>query len=319
MAESPSDDQWINDMLASALSKAPEGPDSGIPLVDVPPPEHRTLDPVVETPAAANVPAEDTFTRTTAAGAATPDPVVRATTPSQPTAAEPGLVDASVADFPAPSIEPASSAAFAPTGVLDTPIPDALVDDLPDDEAVAAADDELPPESNAVRSIIEWIVVLVGAVAVALLLRAFLFQAFWIPSESMETTLLKQDRVLVNKLSYRLHDVNRGDVVVFRRPDDEQAEIRDLIKRVIGLPGETVSARDNTIFINDQPLIEPYLAADEVIEDFGPTLVPDGEVFVMGDNRDRSLDSRFFGTVEEERIVGRAFVLFWPLNRIDSL
>ena len=90
------------------------------------------------------------------------------------------------------------------------------------------------------RFIAEWVVVLVGAVAFALVLRVALFQAFWIPSESMESTLQLQDRVLVNKVSYRLHDVNRGDVVVFRRPDEEQAEIRDLIKRVIGLPGEKV-------------------------------------------------------------------------------
>jgi len=125
--------------------------------------------------------------------------------------------------------------------------------------------------------------------------------------------------VLVNKLSYRLHEVNRGDVVVFRRPDEEQAEIRDLIKRVIGLPGETVEGRDNAIFVDGNKLIEPYLDPSEVISEFGPVTVPEGEMFVMGDNRDESYDSRFFGTVAEDRIVGRAFVLFWPLNRIGTL
>ncbi len=169
------------------------------------------------------------------------------------------------------------------------------------------------------RFVGEWVVVLVGAVAFALVLRAALFQAFWIPSESMESTLQLQDRVLVNKVSYRLHDVNRGDVVVFRRPDDEPAEIRDLIKRVIGLPGETVEGRDNAVWINGQRLDESYLADDEVILPFGPITVEDGHVFVMGDNRDESLDSRFFGAVPEDRIVGRAFVLFWPIDRVGFL
>lgn len=169
------------------------------------------------------------------------------------------------------------------------------------------------------RFVGEWVVVLVGAVAFALVLRAALFQAFWIPSESMESTLQLQDRVLVNKVSYRLHDVNRGDVVVFRRPDDEPAEIRDLIKRVIGLPGETIEGRDNAVWINGQRLEESYLADDEVILPFGPVTVEEGHVFVMGDNRDESLDSRFFGTVPEDRIVGRAFVLFWPIDRAGFL
>ncbi len=180
-------------------------------------------------------------------------------------------------------------------------------------------DDDDGGQASFGRFVAEWVVVLVGAVAFALVLRVALFQAFWIPSESMETTLQLQDRVLVNKLSYRLHDVNRGDVVVFRRPDDEQAEIRDLIKRVIGLPGDVVEGRDNSVWINGQRLEESYLADDEVILPFGPITVEDGHVFVMGDNRDMSLDSRFFGTVPEERIVGRAFVLFWPLDRIGFL
>jgi signal peptidase I len=173
--------------------------------------------------------------------------------------------------------------------------------------------------SEATRNALEWAVVLVGAVLVALLLRASLFQAFWIPSESMETTLLTNDRVLVNKVSYRLHDINRGDIVVFERPDDEPGAIRDLIKRVIALPGETVEARDGSIFINGQRLVEPYLDEGVITDDFSPTVVPEGEIFVMGDNRGNSQDSRWFGTVSEERVVGRAFVLFWPIGRVGSL
>ncbi len=165
------------------------------------------------------------------------------------------------------------------------------------------------------RTIGEWLVVLIGAVAVALLLRTFVLQAFWIPSESMEHTLQAGDRVLVNKLSYRLHEVNRGDIVVFVRPDEQQGEIRDLIKRVIGIEGDVVEGRDNQVFVNGVTIVEPYLASGEFIGDFAPVEIPAGEVFVMGDNRDESYDSRFFGTVSTDRIVGRAFVLFWPMGR----
>lgn len=185
-----------------------------------------------------------------------------------------------------------------------------------DDEDV----DDLDLDSESTRNAVEWAVVLVGAVLVALLLRASLFQAFWIPSESMETTLLVDDRVLVNKVSYQLHDVHRGDVVVFARPDNDPAEIRDLIKRVVGLPGETVEGRGGSVYINGMRLEESsYLDVGVVTEDFEPVVVPENEVFVMGDNRGNSTDSRVFGTVSEERIVGRAFVLFWPVNRIGSL
>lgn len=180
-------------------------------------------------------------------------------------------------------------------------------------------DDDLELRSDATRNALEWAVVLVGAVLVALVLRAALFQAFWIPSESMETTLLINDRVLVNKLSYKLHDVHRGDVVVFVRRDDEPGEYRDLIKRVIGLPGDTVESRDNVVYVNGAKMVEPYLDPGITTSNFGPVVVPEDQVFVMGDNRNESYDSRNFGTIEEDRIVGRAFVLFWPVNRVSWL
>ena len=195
--------------------------------------------------------------------------------------------------------------------------PDELhYDDYFDDDE---DDDLVDATSTITRNALEWAVVLVGAVLVALLLRASLFQAFYIPSESMEATLSINDRVLVNKVSYRLHDINRGDIVVFARPDDQQGDIRDLIKRVIALPGETVEAKDNELYINGQRLIEPYLDEGVVTTNFGPTVIPEGQIFVMGDNRTESYDSRLFGPIEEDRVVGRAFVLFWPLNRAGSL
>ncbi|MGB5760799.1 MAG: signal peptidase I [Acidimicrobiales bacterium] len=198
-------------------------------------------------------------------------------------------------------------------------------DEYDDDVDLLDHDEDEPQESgSARRNAIEWAVVLVGAVLLALILRAVLLQAFWIPSPSMESTLLVRDRVLVNKVSYRLHDINRGDVIVFRRTDDEIARNpelpRDVIKRVIALEGETITIADNKVFIDDRELSEPYLDEGVVTSDFGPEVVPDGHVFVMGDNRELSLDSRFeTGPISQDRVVGRAFFLFWPLNRLGSL
>ena len=203
---------------------------------------------------------------------------------------------------------------------LGTPLEEEAADTSTEESAEEDnSDAEEPPGSPLRQVVAEWAMVLVGAVLVALVLRALLFQAFWIPSESMEMTLQVDDRVLVNKVSYRLHDVNRGDVVVFERPDYEQGQIRDLIKRVIGLGGDVVEGEDNAIYINGERLIEPYLLPETFTGDFGPVEVPEGHVFMMGDNRTQSFDSRFFGTVDTDKIVGRAFVLFWPLDRVGAL
>lgn len=177
---------------------------------------------------------------------------------------------------------------------------------------------------SAARSIAEWLFVVLGAVLAALLVKTFLFQAFRIPSESMVPTLEVGDRVLVNKLSYRLHDVNRGDVVVFTRPAGLQetgaAQPEDLIKRVVAVGGDTVVAREGVVYVNDQPIVEPYLPEGTATFRLDtPVKVPDGEVFVMGDNRENSQDSRFFGTVREDTIIGRAFVRMFPFSRFSSL
>ncbi len=179
--------------------------------------------------------------------------------------------------------------------------------------------EEIDDQPGPVRVLAEWIAVFVGAFLVAIILRYFVIQSFYIPSESMESTLTENDRVLVNKLSYRLHDVNRGDVIVFRRDPNTPGDTDDLIKRVIGLPGETVEIRAGAVYIDGLLLDEPYLDPDVVMDDYPSTPVPDDEFFVMGDNRDQSFDSRWIGTIPRGRIVGRAFVLFWPLNRVDAL
>jgi len=147
-----------------------------------------------------------------------------------------------------------------------------------------------------------------------------MFQAFFIPSGSMEPTLKVNDRVLVNKLSYKLHPIHRGDIVVFKRPPSEASDptIKDLIKRVIGLPGETIEERAGYVYINGVQLKEPYLPPDAqgVTTSLPPLKIPANQYFVMGDNRTNSKDSRFIGTIPRSLIVGRAFIRVWPLSKI---
>ncbi len=181
----------------------------------------------------------------------------------------------------------------------------------------------------------EWVVLVVAAVVIALVIKTFLFQAFYIPSESMVPTLKVGDRVLVNKLSYRLHDVHRGDVVVFEsdpNPRWRRAGIKDLVKRVVGLPGETVTQCEGThVCIDGRRLQEDYLPEGTVteIESTPPGCLadspPDGchvpkdHYFVMGDNRLASSDARAHGPIVDDSIVGRVFVRMWPVTRIDFL
>ncbi len=166
----------------------------------------------------------------------------------------------------------------------------------------------------------EWLILVAASLAVALVVRGFLIQAFYIPSESMVPTLVKNDRVLVNKLSYKLHDVHRGDIVVFKAPPGAAtAQVKDLIKRVVGLPGETIEGRNGGILINGQPLDEPYLPPDVRSRDFPPEKIPPDKIYVLGDNRQDSRDSTFFHAIDEKNIVGRAFVKIWPLNDLGLL
>jgi len=203
--------------------------------------------------------------------------------------------------------------------------------------------------SSDLRTILEWLAVIVAALSVALLIKAFVLQAFWIPSVSMETTVNEGDRILVNKVSYRLHEVRRGDLVVFKKLPGTGGNTDDLIKRAIALPGETIEVRDDgRIWIwgagetpeDAKRLEEPYLSPDDAFLNVpnsasdpsafghencanGPsptrcTLGPES-YFMMGDNRNLSQDSRSFGPIPEENIVGRAFLRIWPIGDIDSL
>lgn len=170
------------------------------------------------------------------------------------------------------------------------------------------------------RQIIEWVVLIACALAIALVIKTYLFQAFYIPSPSMVPTLEVGDRVLVNKLSYHLHPVHRGDIVVFKAPPGvESADIQDLVKRVIGLPGDTVQGRGGHIYIDGRLLKEPYLPAGTESKVFGPYTVPAHEYYVLGDNRPTSKDSTVFGPIRRSLIVGRVFVRIWPLGRLGFL
>jgi signal peptidase I len=168
------------------------------------------------------------------------------------------------------------------------------------------------------RWAIEWGLVLLVAIGVAFGVRAFVVQSYFIPSASMEPTLLVGDRILVDKLSYHLHAVHRGDIVVFATPPKEVANpgISDLVKRVIGLPGEVVSSSKGRVDINGKPLAEPWLPKGTVTTGIMTQTVPANEYFVMGDNRSDSQDSRFFGPISRSLIVGRVFVRVWPLSRV---
>ncbi len=196
-------------------------------------------------------------------------------------------------------------------------------------EIDAAAVDiaEPMPKASVARVIREWAMVIAVALGVALLIREFAVAPFSIPSGSMHETLLEDDRILVNKFSYRLHDVHRGDVVVFEKPpgvDFHDDRIKDLIKRVIGLPGDVVQIRDCQVFVNGQQLDEPYINGDctqpgnasSDPDGDGRIVVPERSYFVMGDNREpgQSNDGRFWGFVDENLIVGRAFVVVYPLG-----
>jgi signal peptidase I len=192
-----------------------------------------------------------------------------------------------------------------------------------DDRDGEAEDTDAQPRRRWRRTILEWLGVIGGGIAIALLVEAFLIQAFWIPSPSMEPTLDVGDRVLVNKLSYDFHDVNRGDVVVFERPPGastgENGEIKDLIKRVIAVGGDTIEARDGNVYVNGKQIEENYLEPGTPTDNLPLTTIPDDRVFVMGDNRANSEDSRIFGPIDEDDIVGRAFIRVLPITDIGWL
>lgn len=186
-----------------------------------------------------------------------------------------------------------------------------------------------------IRETIEAVLI---AFVIAMVIRTFVIQAFKIPSGSMESTLLVGDHILVNKFLlgtpvdipftnitlFRMPGLKkpeRGDIIVFKYPQDPK---RDFIKRVIGLGGDVIESRDKNIFVNGRKVVESYAQhVDGDIkpremdrrDNFGPVVVPQGEVFVMGDNRDQSYDSRFWGFVNDNEIKGKAMIIYWSWDQ----
>jgi signal peptidase I len=193
------------------------------------------------------------------------------------------------------------------------------------DTAAEASPAPPPPARSRRRVGVDWLVLGVAALGAAFLLRMFVIQQFAVEGQSMLGTLHSGDRVIVNKLSYRLHDPRHGDIVVLKDVK-ESLEIRDLIKRVIALPGETIEYRDCQLYLDGVRITESYLdprlvSADHCGDSQAPVEVEPGHVFVMGDNRSASLDSRTLaiGQIPFDHLIGRAFVVVWPSANWDWL
>ena len=156
--------------------------------------------------------------------------------------------------------------------------------------------------------------------AIALGFHTFVAQVRYIPSESMEPTLAVGDKLIVEKLSYNFHAPEQGDIVVFKATPALKAQTlkEDLIKRVIGLPGDVVEVKGSQVFVNGQALDEPYVA-ESAGYGYGPATVPPEEYFVLGDNRNHSYDSHYWGFVPRENIIGHAALRFYPLTRMGTL
>jgi signal peptidase I len=200
----------------------------------------------------------------------------------------------------------------------------------PDPATGATGEGTQPDDRPSSRWILELVSVVVVAILVAVLLRTFVVATYSIPSGSMEPTLQIGDRIVVNKLSYDLHGVDRGNIVVFTTPPNEDCAgppVADLVKRVIGLPGEIISLQDGNVYIDGRLLPEPFLPANLRSDTYpGPSgnayalhhayRIPEGDVYVMGDNRPESCDSRYWGPIRESTIVGKVDLRIWPLSRL---
>jgi signal peptidase I len=171
---------------------------------------------------------------------------------------------------------------------------------------------KVPQESTTTSFLKELPLLIITAVVIAYLIKAFIIQPFYIPSSSMKPTFYPGDRVLVSKFVYWFTKPKPGDIVVFEAPRDT----RDFIKRVVATEGQTIEVRLGKVYINGKPRSEPYVNGGDY-SNFGPIVVPKDAVFVMGDNRANSMDSRVFGPLPERRIIGKAFLIYWPPNRIQ--
>jgi len=164
----------------------------------------------------------------------------------------------------------------------------------------------------------ETISVIVIAFVLAMALRAFVIEGRVIPTGSMLQTVQLQDRVMLNRFIYRFKEPQRGDVVMFQ-PPEELHSTTPFLKRVIGLPGETVEMKNNKVYINGRPLVEPYVS-EPLNYTFGPVVVPQDSIFVLGDNRNNSYDSHAWNVwLKRDSLMGKAFLIYWPVKEIKLL
>jgi signal peptidase I len=194
------------------------------------------------------------------------------------------------------------------------------VDELASDTA-ASSGEPTPHRTNRARRVaLEWALVIVLAVLVSFVVRTFVFQTFFIPSSSMNPTLWKGDRIVVNKLSVEFGTINIGDIVVFKAPPDVAMDcgdpVTDLVKRVIGLPGDRLYSKGNTIYVNGKPLDQKWTVWPLLGTPISPITVPAGHYFMMGDWHNKSCDSRTWGTVPKSDLIGKVFVRIWPLKSV---
>jgi signal peptidase I len=201
----------------------------------------------------------------------------------------------------------------------DTPIPEN--NEAPHDAQYAPPADTIaeppPATSNFHRELRVWSRDLLLTICFAVVIIIFLYQPVKVEGTSMAPLISDQERIFINKLVYRFEPISRGDVVVFWYPNDRT---KSFIKRVVGLPGETVEIRQGHVYVDDKRLEEPYILPEYLdSNNYPPFRVPAREYFVMGDHRDSSNDSRMFGPVRAEYIYGKAVFAYWPMDHFGSL
>lgn len=163
----------------------------------------------------------------------------------------------------------------------------------------------------------EWVIIIAVAFVLSIVIRNYVVDTRIVPTGSMLPTIQLQDRLIVDRLMYKYDTINRGDIIVFEAPEAAQ-EDKDLVKRVIGLPGEKVQIKNGKVFINDKALNEPYIVTPADY-DYGPVDVPPDSYFMLGDNRRASKDSHVWGFLPSDKILGRVWVRYWPLDKFGSL
>lgn len=168
------------------------------------------------------------------------------------------------------------------------------------------------------KSMFEWVIIIGIAFLLSLIIRNYIIDTRIVPTGSMLPTIQLQDRLIVDRLFYKSGKIVRGDVIVFKATKEMVLEEEDLVKRVIGLPGEKLQVKNGLVYVNDKALNEPYTAAPPNYE-YGPVTVPSNSYFMMGDNRNNSRDSHIWGFLPEKSIIGRVWIRYWPLNSFGSL